>query len=139
MTYLIDTNVLSEVRKGGRCDPEVARWWSGVGDDDLYLSVLVLGEIRKGVEILRRRDPVRASAIEAWLAEIGEAFSGRILPVDQPVAEAWGRLNVPDPVPVIDGLLAATAMIHNLILVTRNVSDIAGTGARFLDPFTAPG
>lgn len=135
MTYLIDTNVISEVRKGGRCDPAVAAWWRTVDDADLFLSVLVLGEIRQGLERLRGRDAVRAAALERWLAEVSAAFAGRLLPVDAAVAEEWGRISARRPTPVVDGLLAATAIVHGLTLVTRNVADVAHAGAKVLDPW----
>lgn len=135
MSYLIDTNVISEVRKRDRCDPNVAGWFARVNDPEIYLSVLTLGEIRKGIELARRRDGQKAAALEAWLRAIGNAHAERILSIDEQVAEEWGRMNVPDPLPIIDGLLAATAKVHGLILVTRNVADVARSGARLLDPF----
>lgn len=135
MKCLIDTNIISEVRKGDRCDPNVARWYESLDDDDLYLSVLVLGEIRKGIERLRPRDPDQAAALEAWLAAVKTAFDGRIFPVDQSVADTWGRMSSPQPVPVVDGLLAATAEVHGLTLATRNVADVERTGATFVNPF----
>ena len=135
MSYLLDTNVISELRKGRRCDPGVASWFSGVSSDDLFLSVLTFGEIRKGVEKLRRRDPVAAQSLEGWLTRLVAAYSEHAFPIDQPVAEQWGRLNVPDPLPVVDSLLAATAIVHDLTLVTRNVDDVARTGVDCLNPF----
>ena len=135
MSYLLDTNVISELRKGRRCDPGVASWFSGVSSDDLFLSVLTFGEIRKGVERLRRRDPVAAQSLEGWLTRLVAAYSERAFAIDQPVAEQWGRLNAPDPLPVVDSLLAATAIVHGLTLVTRNVDDVARTGVDHLNPF----
>ena len=137
MTFLIDTNIISEVRKGDCCDTTVAAWWSGVAEDDLWLSPLVLGEIRKGVELARRRDPQRAEALEAWLADVMSAFGNRVLPVDAAVAEQWGRMNAIRSVPVVDGLLAATAKANGLTLVTRNVADVAGLDVDTLNPFEA--
>ena len=99
MTFLIDTNVISEVRKGNRADPTVAAWWSGVAEDDIWLSPLVLGEIRKGVELARRRDPRRAEALESWLAVLTSHFGDRILPFDTAVAEQWGRMSTIRPLP----------------------------------------
>ncbi len=93
MNYLIDTNIISEVRKGERCDPNVARWYASIPDASLHLSVLVLGEIRKGLERIRGRDAAQARALENWLAAVAHAFAGRIFPVDDPVAEEWGRMN----------------------------------------------
>ena len=137
MSFLIDTNIISEIRKGDRCDPAVAAWWACVADNDLWLSTLVLGEIRKGVELARRRDPDKASAREAWLAGVVSAFADRVLPVDTTVAETWGRMNAIRPVPVIDGLLAATAKTNGLTLVTRNAADVAGLDIDVLNPFKA--
>lgn len=134
MTWLVDTNVLSELRKGERADPGIRSWFATVADDDLFTSVLVVGELRRGVELLRRRDAIAAAALEQWLGRLAGSFSSRILPVDGAVADRWGRLGVPDPVPTVDGLLAATALVHDLVLVTRNVRDIVRTGARVLDP-----
>jgi predicted nucleic acid-binding protein len=135
VSFLIDTNVISEIRKGGRCDPGVAAWWADVAEDDLWLSALVLGEIRKGVELARRRDPQKAEALEAWLGEVVAGFADRVLPVDAAVAEEWGRMNAIRPVPVIDALLAATAKANGLTLVTRNEADVAGIGVEVLNPF----
>ncbi|MBX6741821.1 MAG: type II toxin-antitoxin system VapC family toxin [Acetobacteraceae bacterium] len=135
MTWLIDTNVISEVRKGPRCHPTVAAWWAGVEDRDLFLSALTLGEIRKGVEGVRPRDPGRAAALEAWLAEVADAFGARVLGVDAAVAEAWGRMSATRSVPVVDALLAATARVHDLVLITRNTADVEGLGVRVLNPF----
>jgi toxin FitB len=135
VSYLLDTNVVSEIRKGSRADKAVMKWFSEVDDEDLHLSVLVLGELRQGVERLRARDVVSAERIDRWLRRLAEGYEGRILLVDEPVAQVWGRLNVPDPLPAIDGLLAATAIVHDLTLVTRNTRDVARTGARLLNPF----
>ncbi len=135
MSFLIDTNIISEIRKGDRCDAAVAAWWAGVADDDLWLSAMVLGEIRKGVELARRRDPQKAAVLEAWLSDVVSGFGDRVLPVDASVAEEWGRMNAIRPVPVIDGLLAATAKANGLTLVTRNEADVAGLGVEVLNPF----
>jgi predicted nucleic acid-binding protein len=137
MTYLVDTNVISELRKGQRCNPGVASWFAGVTSEDIFLSSLVLGELRKGIESLRRRDEPAAKALEDWFGELVATHSDRILPVDQAVAEQWGRFNVPDPLPVVDGLLAATASVNGMTLVTRNVSHVERTGVEILNPFSA--
>ena len=134
MSWLLDTNVISELRKGSRGDPGVARWAAG-RQDDAWLSVLTIGELRRGIERKRRKDEVTARHLEIWLQGLLGSFESRILPIDDRVAEVWGRLNVPDPRPVVDTLLAATAIVHGLTLVTRNVSDVAGTGAKVLNPF----
>ncbi len=137
MTWLVDTNVISEVRKGSRCHPGVAAWWAKVEDRDLFLSVLTLGEIRRGIEGVRARDPARAAALETWLMEVTDTFGPRVLGVDARVAEAWGRMAATRTVPVVDALLAATAHVHGIILVTRNTADVEGLGARTLNPFDA--
>jgi predicted nucleic acid-binding protein len=133
--YLIDTNVISEVRKGARCDVHVSTWYASIADEDIFLSSLVLGEIRKGVELARLRDPTKAAALERWMRDIEAAFIGRVLGIDNAVADQWGRISAIRPVPVIDGLLAATALTHGLTLVTRNDGDVAGLGANVLNPF----
>ena len=139
MTWLIDTNIISEVRKGPRCDPAVAAWWSSAEDRDLFLSTLTIGEIRKGVEAIRIRDPDKARALEVWLQAIVQAFGPRILGIDAAVAESWGRISAIRSVPVVDALLAATASVHGLVLVTRNAVDVAGLGVRVLNPFEPSG
>ena len=135
MNYLIDTNIISEVRKGRRCDPNVANWYETIEDASLYLSVLVIGEIRKGIERVRPKDDAQANAIENWLIAVDKAFGERILPIDLAVANEWGRLNARRPLPVIDGLLAATAKIHRMTLVTRNTADIVDLDVHILNPF----
>ena len=135
MNYLIDTNIISEVRKGPRCDPHVAKWYDNIDDASLYLSVLVIGEIRRGVEQVRPTDAAKANALEQWLLAVGRAFGERILPVDRDVADEWGRLNAGRRLPVIDSLLAATAKIHRMTLVTRNTADIADLTVLMLNPF----
>ena len=138
MSYLLDTNVLSEARKPAG-DANVRAWLASVRGTELYLSVLVVGEIRQGIERLRRRDPPQAAVFEAWLATLRRDYADRILPVTADIAEEWGRLNVPDPLPAIDGLLAATARVHGLTLVTRNTADVARTGVALLNPFAPRG
>ena len=135
MSYLIDTNVISELRKGDRAHQGVRRWFESLEPDEIFLSVLVTGELRRGIESIRRRDPRAASALDRWLKRVVASHEGRILPVDGPVAEAWGRLNVPDPLPVVDGLMAATAKVHGLTLATRNIRDVERTAVSTLNPF----
>jgi predicted nucleic acid-binding protein len=134
MTYLLDTNVVSEARKA-RGDANVKRWLASVPRGSLYLSVLTVGEIRRGIQILRRRDPTQATVLDTWLTALRTRYLDRLLPVTTEISEAWGRLNVPDPIPTVDGLLAATARVHGLTLVRRNTRDLARTGVRLLDPF----
>jgi toxin FitB len=136
--YLIDTNVISELRKGERADPGLTSWCAEIAEEEVYLSVLTLGEIRKGIESIRPRDPQAAKALESWLGRLSEAHRDRVVPVERSVAEEWGRLSSPDPLPVIDGLLAATARVSGLTLATRNTADILSTGVDFVDPFADP-
>lgn len=136
MNYLLDANVISELRKGERVDASVRAWFSELDDEEIYLSVLTIGEIRRGVENVRRRDPDSATALDSWLARLGEAYRDRILPLDRTIAEEWGRMNVPDPLPVVDGLLAATAKVAGLTFATRNVADVEGAGVELFDPFS---
>ena len=110
-------------------------WFESAAGTELYLSVLVLGEIQQGVARLRRRDARRAAVYDAWLGTLRHDFSDRILPVTEAGALEWGLLNAGDPLPVLDGLLAATARVHALTLVTRNTKDFARTGVALLDPF----
>ncbi len=135
MRFLLDTNVISEVRKA-KPDVNVRAWFETVDDEDLYLSVLTIGEIRQGIERLRSRDPVHARTLETWLTLVRSEYADRLLPITTEIAEEWGRMNVLDPVPAVDGLLAATARTCGLTLVTRNVSDVAPTGVSVLDPFS---
>ena len=135
MSYLLDTNVVSELRKGKRANRGVLEWFASVDPEDLFLSVLVAGELRQGVERLRLRDPAQAEPLERWLTTMVSDYASRLLVIDAQVAALWGRLNVPDPIAAVDGLLAATALVHGLTLVTRNVRDVERTGVATLNPF----
>jgi len=133
--FLLDTNVISEIRKRGRADANVTRWVAGTPAREIGTSVIVLAEIRRGIELKRRSDPEQGAALDRWFAQMRSRLEDRVLPVDEAVAEVWARLSVPDPLPLIDGLLAATAQVHGLTLVTRNVADMARAGISVLDPF----
>jgi predicted nucleic acid-binding protein len=136
VSFLLDTNVVSEIRKK-QPDPGVSTWFASVPAGKLFLSVLVVGEIRQGIERLARRDRAQAEVFERWLSQLLDGYGDRVVPITAPIAETWGRLNVPHPVPVVDGLMAATALVHDWTLVTRNVGDVRPTGVRLLDPFTS--
>ncbi|MDO9213854.1 MAG: type II toxin-antitoxin system VapC family toxin [Methylococcales bacterium] len=136
MGYLIDTNIISELQKGQRTDENVQAWFDNVAENELFLSVLVIGEIRLGIERLRRRDLPQALRLEQRLLVLQAKMVGRILPVTEAIANRWGKINSGDPLPIIDSLLAATALEHDLILVTRNVRDVERSGVRLLNPFT---
>jgi predicted nucleic acid-binding protein len=138
MAYLVDTNVLSELRKGQRCRPSVATWFAAVDEADLYLSVLVIGELQRGVDRIRRRDAVSADALDRWLSNLTVKYAERILPITLPIARLWGSFGVPDPLPTVDGLLAATALHHDLVLATRNTKDVVRTRVQLVNPFDDP-
>ena len=139
--FLLDTTVISELVKP-RPEPAVAHWVESVDQEILYLSVLTLGEIRKGIASLR--STTRRASLEAWLdADLVLRFAGRILVIDQDVADRWGQLSAAAVIakkqlPVIDGLLAATAIQYNLTLVTRNTKDLIATGIPLYNPWLAP-
>jgi predicted nucleic acid-binding protein len=135
VTYLLDTNVLSETRKR---QPEagVANWIAATPGDRLHVSVLTLGEIEQGIARVRGRgDRNQASALERWLRGVQAGFEERVLPVTLPVAAAWGRQQYTRPLPVIDALLAATARVHGLTVVTRNVKDFELAEIQVFNPF----
>ena len=137
--FLLDTNVISELRKGNRCDKSVRSWFETIPEDEFFLSVLVLGEIRRGIERIRVHDPSSARSLQKWLEEISTDFAERILDVDIAVADQWGRLGLQQPAPVLDALLAATALVHDLTVATRDGDGFKNTGARFIDPFIIEG
>jgi predicted nucleic acid-binding protein len=135
VNYLLDTNVVSELRKGSRVKTSVANWFALVSSEHLYLSVLVIGELRQGIERIRKRDAHAAMSLERWLTHLAKGFQDRILPIDVEIAEMWGNINSGDPLPTIDGLQAATALVHGMTLVTRNTRDVQRTGVLLLNPF----
>ena len=139
--YLLDTNVVSELRKIrlGKADSHVADWADSIDAADLYLSAITIQELEIGVLLAERRDPTQGSVFRAWLdGHVLPAFTGRILAVDTAVARRSARLHVPDPRPVRDALIAATALVHGMTVVTRNVADFEPTGVSILNPWTSP-
>jgi hypothetical protein len=136
--YLLDTNVVSELRKVrlGEADSHVAEWADSVDAAELYLSVITIQELEIGVLIVERRDPSQGALFRAWLnGHVLPAFSGRILAIDTAVAQRSARLHAPDPRPVRDGLIAAMALVHGMTVVTRNVADFEPTGVPTLNPW----
>jgi len=132
--YLLDTNVLSETRKR-HADERVMAFVVDTDPSTLYLSVLTLGELRKGVALKQRSDPDAAASIAAWVDGLEFSFADRILGIDAATARLWGELSAQRPRPVIDTLLAATAVVHGLVLVTRNTSDVQDIDVKLLNPF----
>jgi predicted nucleic acid-binding protein len=136
--YLFDTNVVSELRKEYRADPRVLAWANEVKRSSMFLSVVNLRELETGVLLMERRDPIQGAALRNWLnSTVAVKFAGRILPIDEAVALRAARLYIPDPRPESDALIAATALVHGLIVVTRNVSDFESTGVRVINPWFA--
>lgn len=136
--WLLDTNVISETRKirSGKADANVARWISGKDTAAMFISVITLQELETGVLRVEKKDAARGSILREWLDwSVRPAFAGRILPVDEKVALKSAQLQVPDPKPAMDCLLAATALVHGLTLVTRNVRDFEGSGVRLVNPW----
>lgn len=140
--YLLDTNVVSELRKvrSGKADPQVSRWAQGVQASALYLSVITVQELELGILLRERRDPEQGHVLRGWFeGQVLPAFAGRLLPVTVAIARKCAALNVPETKPERDGLIAATALVHGLTVVTRNVRDFQGTGVPLLNPWqTSP-
>jgi toxin FitB len=134
--FLLDTNVVSELRKPERCTPKVNAWAQSVEPNQNFLSVLVIGELRRGAILKRRTDRTAADALERWIARLTHLYSDRILPITLEIAQEWGRLSALRPIPPEDGLLAATAHVHQLTLVTRNTRNVQGIGVSILNPWT---
>ncbi|MFM7087205.1 MAG: type II toxin-antitoxin system VapC family toxin [Cyanobium sp.] len=136
--YLLDTNLVSELRKvkAGKANPGVAAWADAVEAGLLFISAVTLHELELGVLLMERRDPGQGALLRQWLdLAVLPAFTGRILPIDDAVARRSAALHVPDPRPFRDGLIAATALVHSLVVVTRNLSDFEATGVRLLNPW----
>lgn len=137
-TYLLDTNIISELRKQERAHPGVQQFFDNAIDQDakLYLSVITIGELRRGVELIRHRgDRPQADLLEAWLQRILTDYADYILDLTATEAQVWGGLRVPHPQNAIDKQIAATALTYDLTLVTRNLQDFADTGVRLVNPF----
>lgn len=136
--FVLDTNVVSELRKIrlGKADRHVAAWADSIDATDLYLSVISIQELEIGALLAERRDPPQGAVFRAWLdGHVLPAFTGRILAVDTAVAQRSARLHVPDHRPVRDGLIAATALVHGMVVVTRNVADFQPMGVDLLNPW----
>ena len=132
--YLVDTNVVSEARRGS---PQATGWLRGVASTSIYLSALTLGEIMRGIALKHKSDPITASHLGEWLRRLRQDHAERILPVTDQISVEWGRISAIRPRGDIDGLIAATAIVHDLVLVTRNVADFADTGVTIINPWDA--
>jgi predicted nucleic acid-binding protein len=136
--FLIDTNVISEARKGERADPGILAFWAEATQNrtPIFLASVTIGELRRGVELIRYRgDRQQASLLNNWLSQVLNDYSDRVLSLDCDAAQVWGRLRVPSPQHAIDKQIAAIALLHDLTVVTRNTGDFVKTGVRLLNPF----
>jgi predicted nucleic acid-binding protein len=134
MPYLLDTCIVSELRKTG-IDPGVSAWISSINANEAFLSVLTIGEIRSGIELHRLKNPAGAGNLERWLLGLETHYADRILPITAKIADRWGRLSPSQPLPAVDGMIAATGLEHQLVVVTRNITDFQRSGATTLNPF----
>ncbi len=138
MSYLLDTNVVSEIRRPERADRAVSRWFSGRAEAGLFLSAVSILELQLGALRMLRRDTTQGRMLTTWIdGQVLPRFEGRILPIDSSVALRTAALHVPDPRPDRDAYIAATALVHNLTVVTRNTRDFDGTGVRLFNPWDA--
>ena len=137
--YLLDTNVISEIRKGERANAGVRAFFQQAiaNQEKLFLSVVTIGELRRGIELIRyRNDHPQAQQLEQWLDTILSQYRDYIIDIDSDITQLWGRLRVPHHEHELDKLIAATAILYDLTVVTRNVQDFAGTGTHLLNPFS---
>ena len=135
MSYLVDPNVLSEIRKGPRADARVAAWFASVTPDELFVSVITLGELRRGIDNVARRDRPAALTLNRWFHRMVTGYGERILAIELRVAEEWGRITAEASLPTADALIAATARVNGLTVVTRNTKVLARSGVPVLNPF----
>ena len=137
--YLIDTNVISEIRKGEKANAGVRQFFNAAitQNSQLYVSSITIGELRRGVDLIfHRGDSIQGKLLENWLTAILQQYQSNILAIDSDIAMLWGKLRVPDAQHALDKLIAATALIYDLSVVTRNIKDFEHTGVRLLNPFT---
>lgn len=135
MNFLLDTNVISEVRKR-EPNPQVSTWLAQLRTEQISLSVLTIGELRRGISVLARKAPARARVLDDWVSQLEQTYQDRILPVTTEIATRWGEINSARTFPAVDSLLAATAIEHGLTVATRNEKDFADTGVTVFNPFS---
>jgi predicted nucleic acid-binding protein len=133
VSLLLGTNVVSEIRRGR--DPHVRAWAAAVNDIEVHLSVMTLGEIREGIELLRSRDPAQADVFNRWLAELHARFAERVMAIDARIAEEWGRPNAAAHRNTVDSLIAAAARVHGFIIVTRDTDDFKECDVPLINPW----
>jgi predicted nucleic acid-binding protein len=136
VNVLVDTNVVSELKRGPKAAPSVLKWFAEIAPQRVFTSVIVLGEIRRGIELVARRDKPQAETLERWYSSMRHRLGERVLPVDEPVMSTWARIRVPDMLPAYDGLIAATALVHELTVVTRDAADYRRVRVPVIDPWT---
>jgi predicted nucleic acid-binding protein len=139
VNVLVDTNVVSELRRGRNADPCVVAWFSEIPSERVFTSVVVLGEVRRGIELVARRDKPQAEVLERWYTSIRDQLANRVLAVDEPIMMVWSRISVPDLLPAYDGLIAATALVHEMTVATRNAADYRRAGVEVFDPWVGGG
>ncbi len=135
MNILLDTNVISELKRGRSAAPRVVGWFTALSPQSVFTSVIVLGEIRRGIELIARHDRPQAEVLERWYASVRDRLGTRVLAVDEPVMTLWARISVPDMPPAYDGLIAATALVYDLTVASRNTEDFRRVGAKVINPW----
>jgi toxin FitB len=135
MNILVDTNVISELRRGRNADSGVVRWFATMPPENVFTSVIVLGALRRGIELVSRRDKRQAAALARWYDSVREQLGDRVLMVDEPVMTVWARISTPDVLPAYDGLIAATALHHGLAVATRNTRDYRRSSVQVVNPW----
>jgi predicted nucleic acid-binding protein len=136
VTFLVDTNVVSELRRGRNAAAAVTAWFAAIPAEHIFTSVIVLGEVRRGIELLARRDKPQAEMLERWYASMRQQLGRRVLPIDESIMMMWSRISVPDALPAYDGLIAATALVNNMTVATRNTADFRRVGVSAVDPWS---
>jgi len=133
LSVILDTNVISELKRGRNAD--VTAWFAAIAPERVYTSVIVLGEIRHGIELIARRDKAQAEVLERWYASVRQRLGNRVLAIDEAVMTIWSKISVPDRLPAYDGLIAATALAHGMVIATRNTADYRRVGVAVIDPW----
>jgi predicted nucleic acid-binding protein len=135
LNVLVDTNVISELKRGRNAAANVVAWFAAMPVHNVFTSVVVLGEIRRGIELVARRDKLQADVLERWYSTMRRRLGDRVIGVDEPVMTAWSKITVPDMLPAYDGLIAATALVHGMTIATRNTADYRRAGIAVIDPW----